>query len=67
MATYTSDTESQRGDDRPKVVCAWCGGVIRNAAAKAATRMCQPCFARMMREHSRAHQSPAVRGNASDR
>jgi hypothetical protein len=45
----------------------WCGGVIRSAAAKAAKRMCQTCFARMMREHSRAHQTQASLPHASDR
>jgi hypothetical protein len=34
---------------------------------KAAKRMCQPCFARMMREHSRAHRQDAGRRYASDR
>ena len=67
METYTGDVESQRADGRPKVVCAWCGGVIRSAASKAAKRMCQPCFARMMSEHSRAHRQGAVRSYASER
>jgi hypothetical protein len=67
MASYTDDTESQKVGGRPKVVCVWCGGVIRSDAAKAAKRMCQPCFARMMREHSRAHMRDAVRRYASDR
>jgi len=67
MASYTSDVESSRGDGGPKVVCAWCGGVIRGAAEKDALRMCQPCFARMMREHSRAHQQQSSPRHASDR
>jgi hypothetical protein len=67
MASYTGDMEAQREAGRPKVVCAWCGGVIRSAASKAAQRMCQPCFARMMREHSRAHRQGAARSYASDR
>jgi len=67
MASYTSDVESRRDDGGPKVVCAWCGGVIRSAAEKAALRMCQPCFARMMREHTRAHQRQSPLRHASDR
>ena len=67
MGSYKNYMESQNGEGRPKVVCAWCDGVIRSAAAKAAKRMCQTCFARMMREHSRAHRRDAGRGYASER
>ena len=59
--------ETRRGDAGPQVVCVWCGGVIRAAAAKAAKRMCQPCFARMMREYNRAHHQGDGRRPASDR
>ena len=48
-------------------MCAWCGGVIRSAASKATKRMCQPCFARMMREHSRTHQPQTALPHASER
>jgi hypothetical protein len=67
MATYTGDTDRQGSEGRPQVVCVWCGGVIRSAAAKAALRTCQPCFERMMREHSRAHRQDAGRHYASER
>ncbi len=59
--------EAPGGDERLKVVCVWCGGVIRPAAAKPRKRMCQTCFARMMSEHSRAHQHRAGWRDASDR
>jgi hypothetical protein len=67
MISYTGNLGEQRHDDTPKVVCVWCGGVIREAAGKGAKRMCQPCFARMMREHSRAHQPQAGLPHASER
>lgn len=59
--------DEPQGDERSKVVCVWCGGVIRPAAAKPSQGMCQTCFANMMREHSRAHRLRAGRGDASDR
>lgn len=61
------DTDEQRGGGVVEVVCSWCGGLIRRGVTKAARRMCQPCFARMMREHSRAHQPHASLRHASDR
>jgi hypothetical protein len=67
MASYTGDTETRTGDAGPQVVCVWCGGVIRAAAAKPAKHMCQSCFARMMREHGRAHRQGDGRRYASDR
>ena len=67
MTSYAGDAEARRGGQGAEVVCAWCAGVIRRAAAKAARRMCQPCFARMMREHSRAHQPRAGSRDASER
>jgi hypothetical protein len=66
MIPYTDNAGGQRREDGPKVVCAWCGGVIRGGA-KAAKRMCQPCFERMMREYSRAHQPPSALPHASER
>jgi hypothetical protein len=66
MLSYKGDGGAQKGGGAD-VVCVWCGGVIRSAAPKAARRMCQPCFARMMREHSRAHRTRADSRVASDR
>lgn len=67
MGSYESNEASRRNFEGLSVVCVWCGGVIRNAAEKAARRMCQPCFARMMREHSRAHRQQDPPRHASDR
>ncbi len=67
MISYTDNVGRQRREGEPQVVCVWCGGVIRDDASKARKRMCQPCFERMMREHSRAHQPPAGLPHASER
>ncbi|HEX8150509.1 MAG TPA: hypothetical protein VF591_25220 [Pyrinomonadaceae bacterium] len=67
MISYTDNIGGRRGEEAPQVVCAWCGGVIRSAASKATKRMCQSCFARMMREYSRAHQPPSALPHASER
>ena len=67
MIPYTGNMGGARRDEAPQVVCAWCGGVIRRGASKAAKRMCQPCFERMMREYSRAHQPPTALPHASER
>ena len=67
MIPYTDNAGGQRREDGPKVVCVWCGGVIRGAS-KARNRMCQPCFARMMREHlDRAHPPQSAPPHASER
>jgi hypothetical protein len=61
------DAGEPRGSAGADVVCSWCGGLIRRATSKAARRMCQPCFARMMSEHSRAHRQREDSRDASDR
>jgi len=40
-----------------KVLCVWCGGLIRNSSVKNSRGMCQKCYARMLNEHFRQHQS----------
>jgi hypothetical protein len=37
MISYTGNRGTQSGGEDSDVVCAWCGGVIRTAAAKAAS------------------------------
>ena len=39
-----------------KVVCAWCGVVIRRDARKEAERMCAGCFRRLMDGYDRPLQ-----------
>jgi len=67
MISSEGGGESRKRGRESNVVCVWCGGVIRGAAEKAAKRMCQPCFARMMQEHSRAHQPQAAGRDVSER
>ncbi|HEY0170875.1 MAG TPA: hypothetical protein VGB98_07620 [Pyrinomonadaceae bacterium] len=61
------EVNAPRGGESLKVVCAWCGGVIRAEAAKPSKGMCQTCFARMMSEYSRSHRPRAGLRDASDR
>jgi hypothetical protein len=61
------EVNATRGGESLKVVCAWCGGVIRPATLKPSKGMCQTCFARMMHEHSRAHGVRDSLRGASDR
>lgn len=61
------EVDVQRGGESLNVVCTWCGGVIRPAAAKPKKGMCQTCFERMMSEHTRPHRLRAGWRDASDR
>lgn len=61
------EVDASKGGESLKVVCSWCGGVIRREAAKPSKGMCQTCFARMMHEHSRAHRLRDGLRDASDR
>ena len=36
-----------------KVVCAWCGGVIRHDHVKESRGMCLECYARMLNDYNR--------------
>jgi hypothetical protein len=67
MNTDTHNLGAERTDCGRQVICVWCGGVIRGGVAKDSKRMCQPCFARMMREHSRAHMARSPLNHASER
>lgn len=40
-----------------KVVCVWCGGLIRHSPVKESRGMCLACYARMLNEHFRQHQA----------
>ena len=51
-----------------KVVCNWCGIVIRRNSAKESRGMCLKCYARMLGEHGHAHEQQGHRPRwASDR
>lgn len=36
-----------------KVVCTWCGGLIRHSHVKESRGMCLECYARLLNEHFR--------------
>ena len=40
-----------------KVLCVWCGGLIRHSNVKESRGMCLNCYSRMLNEHFRQHQS----------
>ena len=50
-----------------KVVCTWCGVVIRRAETKDSQGMCLKCYARMLGEHVHSHERDAAPRRASDR
>jgi hypothetical protein len=50
-----------------KVVCTWCGSIIRHNNSKDSRGMCLKCYARMLSEHNSAYQQRDRRLNASDR
>ena len=39
-----------------KVVCTWCGVIIRHTKAKDSQGMCLKCYARILGEHGRSHE-----------
>jgi hypothetical protein len=50
-----------------KVVCTWCGIIIRRNSAKDSRGMCLKCYARMLSEHGRSHEHRPLLRWASDR
>ena len=40
-----------------KVVCVWCGGVIRHSSVKDSRGMCLECYARLLNDHFRPQQA----------
>jgi hypothetical protein len=47
--------EKSEGDEF-KVVCTWCGVIIRRAKSKDSQGMCLKCYARMLGEHGHSHE-----------
>lgn len=50
-----------------KVVCTWCGVIIRRTSAKDSRGMCLKCYARMLSEHVQAYEKSTGPRWASDR
>lgn len=47
--------EDEQGVLRFKVVCTWCGIIIRRTSAKDSHGMCLKCYSRMLSERGAAH------------
>lgn len=50
-----------------KVECTWCGTVIRRNNVKDSRGMCLKCYARMLSDHARSHETGTSPRWASDR
>jgi hypothetical protein len=50
-----------------RVVCAWCGDVIRSDNRKESRGMCAECYARMLSEYTRPLQPTRNAPEASQR
>ena len=58
----------EKSDDSEfRVVCTWCGVVIRRAKTKDSQGMCLKCYARMLGEHGHSHERDDGSHWASDR
>jgi hypothetical protein len=43
-----------------KVVCTWCGGLIRHSNVKDSRGMCLECYARLLNEHFRPQRAAST-------
>ena len=59
--------ETRQGGSNYRVICEWCGGVIRHNNSKESRGMCLTCYARMLQEHQRAYQLDHRQARASER
>ena len=59
--------EAPQGRGNCKVVCAWCGVIIRRNSAKEATGMCLDCHSRLLGEYYRHGYRAGTTGKASQR
>lgn len=50
-----------------RVVCVWCGDVIRRDNPKESRGMCAKCYARMLSEYTRSLQRQRITPEASER
>jgi len=55
-----------KGRSAFKVICTWCGGLIRHSAVKDSRGMCLACYARLLNEHFRPLRA-AAQPRASER
>jgi hypothetical protein len=57
----------ETGELNFKVVCTWCGVVIRRTSAKDSHGMCLKCYSRMLSERGYARWQPDASSNARER
>lgn len=60
-------SKTSRESSEFKVMCSWCGSLIRHSNVKDSRGMCLICYARMLNEHFRARQTAGQHGAASER
>jgi hypothetical protein len=56
-----------KGETACRVVCTWCGDVIRRDSPKESRGMCVECYARMLSEYTRPLQQSRIAPGASER
>lgn len=59
--------EAPQGRGGFKVVCAWCGVVIRRNSSREGTGMCLDCHARLLGDYNRRGYRADTSGKASQR
>lgn len=60
---------TEREEQRFKVFCTWCGGLIRRTSVKDSHGMCLKCYSRMLGEHGQERDDTPrwAKGNRSER
>ncbi len=59
--------EDEKGELHFKVLCSWCGIIIRRTSAKDSHGMCLKCYSRMLSERGQARWQADATASASRR